>query len=70
MLMSLDMISSLCILMARGAIISMFVVVLLLPAVLRVFDGLIVHTSVGFRNKEADKRTGKESYNYEKHAVV
>ena len=66
----IDMISSLCVLMARGAIISMFVVVLLLPAVLRVFDGLIVHTSVGFRNKEADKRTGKESYNYEKHAVV
>ncbi|MCR5213501.1 MAG: MMPL family transporter [Eubacterium sp.] len=48
----IDMISSLCILMARGAIISMFVVILLLPAVLRVFDGLIVHTSIGFRPKE------------------
>ncbi|MCR5226351.1 MAG: MMPL family transporter [Eubacterium sp.] len=45
----IDMISSLCILMARGAIISMFVVILLLPAVLRVFDGLVVHTTFGFK---------------------
>lgn len=44
----IDMISTLCILMARGAIISMFVVVLLLPAVLRVFDGLIIRTSMDF----------------------
>jgi hypothetical protein len=42
------MISSLCILMARGAIISMFVVVLLLPAVLRLFDKVIVHSTAGF----------------------
>ncbi len=56
----IDMISSLCILMSRGAIISMFVVILLLPAVLRVFDGLIVHTSIGFRPKQqgrADTRS-------------
>ena len=46
----IDMISSLCILMARGAIISMFVVILLLPAVLRVFDKLIINTSMGFGN--------------------
>ncbi len=44
----IDMISSLCVLMARGAIISSLVVVLLLPAALRVFDGLIVNTSMGF----------------------
>ncbi len=44
----IDMISSLCILMARGAIISMFVVVLLLPAVLRLFDKVIVHSTAGF----------------------
>lgn len=47
----IDMISSLCILLARGAIVSMFVVVLLLPAVLRVFDPIIIHTSLGFRDK-------------------
>ena len=44
----IDMISSLCTLMARGALISMFVVVFLLPAVLRVFDRLIISTSMGF----------------------
>lgn len=46
----IDMISALCTLMARGAIISMFVVILLLPAALRVFDPIIIHTSAGFKN--------------------
>jgi hypothetical protein len=46
----IDMISALCTLMARGAIISMFVVILLLPATLRVFDPIIIHTSVGFKD--------------------
>lgn len=52
MLASIDMISSLCMLMARGAIISMFVVILILPSFFMVFDGLIIHTSVGFKKKE------------------
>ena len=52
----IDMISSLCILMARGAIISMFVVVLLLPAVLRVFDGLITRTSSGFSEVRVSRK--------------
>ena len=55
----IDMISSLCILMARGAIISMFVVVLLLPAVLRVFDKLIIHSSMGFMEKKGEMIYGK-----------
>lgn len=46
---SVDMIASLCTLMARGAIISMFVVIFILPSLFVVFDWLIVHTSVGFR---------------------
>ena len=54
----IDMISALCILMARGAVISMFVVILLLPAVLRVFDPIIVHTSSGFRRKIKLERRG------------
>ena len=45
----IDMVATLCSLMARGAIISMFVVILLLPAVLRVFDPLIMRTSLGFK---------------------
>ncbi|MCD8021192.1 MAG: MMPL family transporter [Clostridiales bacterium] len=40
-----DLIGSLCMLMARGAIISMFVVLLLLPSVFLLCDGLIQKTS-------------------------
>ena len=53
----IDMISSLCMLMARGALISMVVVLTVLPVVLYLFDGLIVHTSLGFlpkRKKEEE----------------
>lgn len=45
---NIDMISSLCILMARGAVISMAVVVLILPSMFMVFDRVIVKTSRGF----------------------
>ena len=45
---NIDMISSLCILMARGAIISMIVVILVLPSMFMVFDKVIVKTSKGF----------------------
>lgn len=48
---NIDMIGSLCMLMARGAIISMFVVIFILPAMFMVFDKVIVATSVGFKNK-------------------
>lgn len=50
---SVDMIASLCTLMARGAIISMFVVIFILPSLFVVFDWLILHSSMGFR-KERD----------------
>ena len=46
---NIDMISSLCILMARGALISMVVVGLILPSLFMVFDKIIVKTSKGFR---------------------
>ena len=51
----IDIISSLCVLMARGALISMASVILILPSFLLVFDGLITHTSMGFnvRKKKA-----------------
>lgn len=48
---NIDMIGSLCLLMARGAIISMFVVILVLPSLFMVFDKVIIATSVGFKNK-------------------
>ncbi len=46
----IDMIGSLCTLMGRGALISMFVVILLLPAVLKLADGLIIRTTGGMRH--------------------
>jgi len=52
---NIDMISSLCVLMSRGAIISMFVVIFVLPSMFMVFDKLIIHSSFGFRNKELSK---------------
>ena len=58
----IDMISSLCVLMARGAVISMFTVVLLLPAVLRLFDGLIIHTSMGFPGAHERKIERRNQY--------
>ena len=45
---NIDMISSLCILMSRGALISMVVVIFVLPSVFMVFDEVIVKTSKGF----------------------
>lgn len=48
---NIDMISSLCSLMARGAIISMFVVIFILPSMFMVFDKIICATSSGFRSK-------------------
>lgn len=44
----IDMISSLCLLMARGALISMGAVLLFLPAMFWLFDGLICKTSMSF----------------------
>lgn len=47
-----DMIGSICTLLARGALISMFVVILILPAMFMIFDKLICKTSVGFLGKK------------------
>lgn len=45
----IDMISSLCLLMARGALISMCAVLLFLPAMFWLFDGMICKTSRNFK---------------------
>ena len=44
-----DIISSLCSLMARGAIVSMITVIFILPSLLMVFDKIIVYTSLGVK---------------------
>lgn len=48
---SIDMISSLCTLMSRGAIISMITVITVLPSLLMIFDKLICVTTMGIRPK-------------------
>jgi hypothetical protein len=51
-----EIIGSICMLLARGALISMCVVILVLPAMLLVFDGLIIRTTAGFRKKISFKK--------------
>ncbi|MBQ5360911.1 MAG: MMPL family transporter, partial [Lachnospiraceae bacterium] len=53
---NIDMISSLCTLMARGALISMGCVIFILPSFLMIFDRVIMATSAGGRKKK-----GKEA---------
>ena len=48
---NVDMIASLCSLMARGAIISMFVVIFILQSMFMIFDKIICKTSKGFLQK-------------------
>ncbi len=55
---SIDMIGSLCMLMARGAIISMFTVLLVLPAMYMIFDGLIIRTTFGMKCNEKNSHLG------------
>ncbi len=50
-----DMIGSLCMLLARGAIISMFCVILILPAMFMLFDKIIAKTTIGFLPKKEVK---------------
>lgn len=51
----IDMISSLCRLLSRGAIISMFVVVFILPSMLMVFDRFICWTTLDMRKANVHK---------------
>ena len=47
----IDIISSMCMLMARGAIISMLCVIFILPALLMLCDPLIRVTTLGMKSK-------------------
>lgn len=53
----IDMISALCLLMARGALISMCCVLLFMPAMYWVFDGLICKTSRNFKHNKQEVTT-------------
>ena len=53
----IDMISALCILMARGAIVSMFCVIFVLPSFLMIFDGIILKTTMREHSDKNSKQT-------------
>ncbi len=46
----IDIISSLCMLMARGAVISMLCVIFILPALLMLTDGIIIRSTLGMKS--------------------
>lgn len=52
---SVDMISQLCTLMSRGAIISMITVICILPSMLMLFDKVIINTTMGMKKKKENK---------------
>ena len=49
---NIDIVSSMCILMARGALISVVCVILMLPAFLMLLDGVVRHTTLNMKVKE------------------
>ena len=56
---NIDMIGSLCSLMARGALISMFIVLTMLPTMLQLFDPIICVTSWKFAPREKHGHHGE-----------
>lgn len=52
----IDMIGAICTLLARGAVISMVVVIAILPAMLWICDGLIIRTSLDMRKAQVHQR--------------
>ena len=45
----IDLISSICLMLARGAVISMLICVIVLPVILYVFEPIFAHTSLNWR---------------------
>ena len=58
----IGMVSSLCLLLSRGALISMVIVITVLPSMFMLFDGIICRTSAGFRPKD-NEMPGNNSLN-------
>lgn len=58
---SIDMIASICTLLARGAVISVFVVITLLPAMLWIFDPVICKTTWGLRHVKLGMNAEQET---------
>ncbi len=58
---NIDIVSSMCMLMARGAVISMVCVIFTLPPLLMLFDRLICATTVGMRHLDQGKQSHRET---------
>ena len=58
---NIDIVSSMCMLMARGAVISMVCVIFTLPPLLLLFDRLICATTVGMRHLDQGKQSHRET---------
>ena len=53
----IEIISSMCMLMARGAVISMLLIIFVLPAMFMLFDKIICKTTLGMRKINTKKQT-------------
>ena len=58
----MDIISSMCLLMARGAVISMLSVIFILPAFLLLCDRLICATTAGMRSGKHSTISKQEAF--------
>ena len=65
---NIDMISSLCTLMARGALISMTVVIFVLPSMLVLFDRVVCATTVGMRKARKSRKADNSGKNIPVHS--
>ncbi|MCH3986724.1 MAG: MMPL family transporter [Lachnospiraceae bacterium] len=54
---NIDVIHSMCLMLARGALISTVVVIFILPGMLKIFGGLIEHTSWHFLGRGSKEKT-------------
>ena len=63
---NIDLIASICMLLARGALLSMLLVILLLPALLLIFDPVIIRTTAGMKCCVEREKKDKEKHAGEK----
>lgn len=56
MISKLNMIGSLCTLLSRGTLVSMIIVICVVPAILLIFDQLILKTSIGFQQVKRQEK--------------
>ncbi|MBR1758058.1 MAG: MMPL family transporter [Lachnospiraceae bacterium] len=56
---NIDIVSSMCMLLARAAIVSMICVIFVLPALLAVFDGIICRTTIGMKQIRVKEKAAK-----------